>query len=309
MRAICVLAVTVAIGAPVARAEWRDGCPAGYDRRDYQRDPRLGAAPSTESALTDGRVLGGIDPSYHTAHASSPRTTTYDYFFHVQERLRAVTLGLTGSYLYHLEGATRTWWLHHYVLSIGLRHDFEGELAADQAAKTQGGSLRRGFVVQAIGGAGSSDLANLDGFRRQAVLRPFDGYLLASRVGGFMAEFRMEQVGCYAVFAHLRGGVLWTGFGDAGSTSTAAVMAPATFALGAYVSDHAAVIAEYGVAVQQFSGSERYVSYQRVRAVIDYAASWGSIGFHLDFTTHIYGLVSGGYIAINTPWFELGPAR
>jgi hypothetical protein len=305
MRAICVLAVTVMMGATVARADWRDGCPAGYDRAGYERDPRLGAAPEPDSALTGGRALVGLDPTYHTAHASSPRSTTYDAFFHVQGRWSWLTGGLTGSYVYDLEGPTRTWWLNHHVASIGLRYDFEGELAADQAAKTQGASLRRGFAIQAIGGLGSSDLDNVDGFRREVALRPFDGYLLAPRALGVMAEFRIEQVGCYAVFAHLRGGMVGTGFGDARSAiEVPAVMVPTTLAVGAYVSDQVAVIAEYGVAVQRPPGSDNYASYQRVRAVIDITGNWGSVGGHLDFTTHVYGVVGGLYVAINVPWLE-----
>jgi hypothetical protein len=328
IRAACRVLAVLALAAPAAHAEWRDGCPAGYDRKDYQRDVRLGAAAESESALTESRVVAGIDPSYHTAHGSVPRNTTYDAFFHVQERpWRGLTLGVTGSYLYHLEGITRTWWPHHYVGSIGWRWDYEGGLPAEEAEKTQGGSLRRGLVLQLIAGGGSSGLADLDGFRRQAALRPFDGYLLGSRVFGSMLEYRMEQVGCHAVFAHLRGGALWTGFGDAdvAMSSGAAVEAPAfflpvTLAVGAYVSANAALIAEYGVAVQHSAGDPGTASAQRLRVAIDYAITAdagalerpihvASVGFHIDFTSHVYGLVGGFYLEVNDRWIEPRRAR
>lgn len=315
IRAVSTLATLAALAPSVAHAnsdEWRDGCPVGNGRKHYQPDPRLGAAAEAESALTESRLLLGVDPTYHTSQGSLPRTTTWNGFAHIQLRatdlppwLRAtdlLTLGVTGSYLYHLEGPTRAAWVGPIVGSIGLRGNIAGESEGERI------SLRRAWAVQGIGGGGSSDLPNLVGYRREAALRPFDGYLLASSVLGLMTEYRIELVGCWAAFVHFRGGGLWTGIGDARSAASPgigveepAITLPSTMALGAYVSDHAALIGEYGLAFQRPVHDANYVSTQRLRVVIDLGYDWGNLGGHIDFTTHINGVVGGLYVAFNRP--------
>jgi hypothetical protein len=303
--------MAMALPARAPADEWRDGCPAGY-RADYHRDLRLGAAAETESALTASRLLVAFDPSYHTSQNGLARSTTYDGSAHLQQRVwEGLTIGATASYLYHLEGPTRSRWPGTAVGSIGWRYDFEGELPPEKVAATQGASVRRAFVVQAIAGSGGTPSASngVDAYRREAAMRAFDGYLLASSVLGFLGELRFEQVGCHAVFAHLRGGALWTGLGDASSGAASPVgveepvlTVPVTLAVGAYFADHVALIGEYGVALQRPEDVPRYASTQRLRVVIDYAADWGSFGFHIDFASNTNGLVGGGYLAVNNPW-------
>lgn len=307
IRTVCMLVAIAALAPSIAHANsngWRDGCPAGHGRTNYTPDPRLGAPAEAESALTQSRVLLGVDGSYHTSHGSLPRTTTWDGSGHLQlQAYRGLTLGVTWSYLYHLEGSalpTRARWFGPVTGSIGWRWNLEGESEGERI------SLRRALAVQVIGGDGSSDLPNLGAYRLEAALRPFDGYLLASSVVGGMAEYRIELVGCWAAFVHFRGGGLVTGIIGAPSVASSgtvieepAITLPGTMALGAYVSDHAALIGEYGLAFQRPFHEGNYVSTQRLRVVIDLGYDWGNVGGHIDFTTHVDGVVAGLYAALN----------
>lgn len=305
MRSMCiagVVAAGLAVPLEAAHADWRDGCPAGYLRGYHSPSPsQLGAAAEAESALTSNRILLGIDPSYHTARGDLPRSTTYDFFGHFQQLFQPITIGATFSYLYHLEGPAREEWSGPLVGSLGWRHDYQDD--PDHPEETD---IRRAWVIQFIGGRELGHSSDVDAYRREAAFRAFDGYLLSSNVLGGMGEYRLEQIGCYSVFAHIRGGALWTGHGDRspGPSSVAGIEEPVltfpvTLAVGAYVEEHLALIGEYGIALQRPEDVPRYASTQRLRVVLDYTTSLLSLNAHIEFASHVDGIIAGAYIAIN----------
>lgn len=300
MRSMCIAGVVAAgLAVPLepAHADWRDGCPAGYVQ-DYHPSSQLGAAAEAESALTSNRILLGTDPSYHTARGDLPRSTTYDFFGHFQWLItHGFTVGATFSYLYHREGAAREWWSGPLVGSIGYRYNYPGDK-----------DIRRALVIQFIGGREFGHSSDIDAYRREAAFRAFDGYLLSSNVLGGMGEYRLEQIGCYSVFAHIRGGALWTGHGDRSpSPSSVAgigepvLTVPVTLAVGAYVEDQLALIGEYGVALQRPEDVSRYASTQRLRVVLDYTVKQLqlSVNAHIEFASHVDGIIAGAYVAFN----------
>jgi len=300
---ICGLGAIVAtwLLAPALSAadEWRDGCPAGMGAKFHRASFRMGAVPDPSTTLTQNRLSLHLLNSYG---ADQPGGTNHDAIHviaHAHGEIpwspgRVVVDGLLPS---TSDGSAIGW----PALRLGMRWNYLGEL--DQAALEQGArsvaGLRKGFALQLLtAGTGAAAMGDSAG---AADRLPFDYFLFApDRSVGAAFEYRLEQVGCQAMFLHFS--TTWVGARPATRPGMAdrplLVDYVAALAVGMLITDHASILGQYASSVLQLD-TDRFSIHHRLRVGAEWSFQRVVIGGHLDFVSRHQDLSAGVYVGVN----------
>jgi len=267
-----------------ARADWRDGCPAGnlqsaadvtYTKAadapgPGETNPRLlGPAPQLDSALVPTRVL--LAPAYLHFEGSSdaPRAQLIGALAQVNLNAgqsaptRAVVFGasLTVPYL-NVEGnnlaaggqsAPAPAQLGNLVLGLSLKRHWLTSFLDDRTtdARAYIAGVRNAWAVQLIGAARPWS-HDADGSTILLQRTAFDAALFTPhKAGGPAFEWRSEGVGCFAPFIHVRLSVV---FSKDARDQHWSIFAPQTLALGLAPSSRFTAMVQYGMVFSAYTG-------------------------------------------------------
>lgn len=326
----------------VARAdydpEWRDGCPpANFERAadhiafsrsidrpeaahdDYNTDPhQVGVVPDFDSAFLPTRiaVLGTyshfadssdeVSPDEHDA-ATRARLFGGALQLHVnwtvadEWRLGA---SVTAGVLDRLSGDSGSTprQLANIAFAPAIRHGFLTSFIHAEPGHTIA-ALRHGVALQ---GLVTASPTTFDAMERLVLMRhsAFDSYLYSPhRTWGGFFEYRIEGVGCYSPFIHLRlGGTKTTDLAGHGMW-----VLPESVAAGLAVAADASVFAQYSVLVavgtnpvesDPILGSNVI---HRFRIGLEWESPLATLGTHLDLfrgSVAYNGTVIGVYASL-----------
>jgi hypothetical protein len=300
---IGVLAATW-LGAPrlAATDEWRDGCPAGMGAKFHRADFRMGAVPDPSTTLTQNRLslyalnrYGADQPggaNHYTIHAIAHA--------HVEIPWSAPRVVIDGLLPGANDGdqASAIGWP---AVRVGVRWSYLGEL--DRAAFEHGArsvaELRKSYAVQFLtAGTGAAAMGDS---ALAADRLPFDYFLFApDRSVGGAFEYRLEQVGCQAMFLHFSTTVVgaWHTERPAMVGRDSIVDYVAALAVGLLVTDHTSILGQYASSVLQLETND-FSIHHRFRVGTEWSSHRFVIGGHLDFVSR-QGLSAGVYVGVNS---------
>lgn len=337
MKTLVGIAMLLALAQGTGNAEpineWRDGCPAGNVKGNYKgTNPRwLGAPPQQDSYLVPSRLLVGLESGYYVASTISdengareqPRARILVPYASLQQNLTFIP----NRYLSRLalnvlvpHGQRRSGdefgeppnHPGNVVVSVAYRRHLlyaffgrpqknEEETVPDVIA-----GLRVAYSIGASvafpTGADDDTAAKLSAYT------PFNVNWFSSRTFqdfdetlAMSGEIRIESVGCYAPFIHLKASVI------PGSREVVALTQ--SVALGIHVTDHNAIYLQYALAILGANPLNGADAVHRLRAGIEHSERllYGIIspGAFIDVmrgSDHLSGFVIGLYASYS--WEE-----
>ena len=311
------LAALAALAAP-ARADYRDGCPAGAVPRRFLAD-QLGPAADRDSVLTPSRVELAVGDNYYTSRPAAPRARVYTFAPRAQYDLafddrHALVFALWGEGLLRLPDADLPQTMRWANTLGGVAVRWGSMTEVDVLEHVRIPTLREASALELIGGRSwiAPDPSSTGGdaliLRELGVRSTFDGYLRQPGwvIGGAF-ETRYEIVGCAAPFFHFRVAPTISGIADAFQIWTL----PLTAALGIAATSDASIYVQYGVAVRHYGNANRFMlasgqtldltgmpTTQRIRLGFDWhIRDQLHVGAHIDYASGQDGIFSGLYVA------------
>jgi hypothetical protein len=297
-----LIAASLAGPRLAAAGEWRDGCPAGMTPEFHRADFRMGAVPDPSTTLTQNRLslhalhTYGADqpggPNHYAIHAIAHAHLETPWW-----KTRLVVDGLLPS---SWDG--QEWRVVGLpAVRAGFRWNFLGELdeAALEPGKRSVAGLRKSFAIQLLtAGTGGKSLGDSELAANQL---PFDYFLFSpDRSAGLAFEYRLEQVGCQAMFLHFSTAIVGAPHTErpAMSDGHAIVDYAAAVAVGLLITDNASILGQYATSVLQLE-TDRFSIHHRFRIGAEWSSRRVVIGGHLDFESRHQGLSVGLYVGVN----------
>ncbi len=347
IRTSTVMIAVAWLGMPqIARADFdvdlRDGCPPGA--REVRRDVAYASAADIAPYGGTQEKLTGPVPELDSAlvPTSFVMAGSYTHYSPAMAAQRARIW--EGSLMAHLNLATDRTWLDD-DLSIGFTFIASGASVSSgdsvamvpNAAPSEYGNLvlavslrghgltsiidngpprlsalRHAWAFQVLGAIppGSQDSAAAKQALTLEQWYPYDSYRYAPHWAlGASAEWRMESIGCYAPFVHLRIGFVMNPNLDTktGETDNVMFLAPQTLTLGVYPTARLAAMFQYGLLIYYSPAAPRRDdplpgtnAVHRFRFATELPVGTVRVGAHLDLfrgATLYDGTVFGVYVS------------
>ncbi|MBA3458603.1 MAG: hypothetical protein H0T46_01470 [Deltaproteobacteria bacterium] len=327
MKAAVLVAAGMSLVAATAHGEeWRDGCPAGNMKKYPGTSPRsLGAAPQQDSELVPSRVVIGVESAYYVATTGEdeigqplehPRARVLTEYVALHQNIWrfGFTALISGSHRrsgdYEGPSPSR---LGNLVLAAAYRrhylYAFFGE--ADEHDETAHAGTIAGLRVAFAGGASVSiPMRNdvQDGYHL-AAFAPFNlhwstpkSFISFDETIAATGEIRIESVGCYAPFIHLKATAIPNHQALSNESTRWTLSLSQSIALGMYVSDHNALYVQYALALLGAGTQSGADAVHRLRAGVEHSRQHSAFGVTIDVmrgSERLNGFVLGAYFAPN----------
>lgn len=325
MRGAVIASVLALLSGSAGAEEFRDACPAGNMKKYPGTNPRwLGATPQQDSELVPSRVVLGFETAYYVASTvvdengprEQPRARVLTEYLSVHQNLGH--LGLTAQ----LSASQRRpgdyagpspSQLGNVVLAAAYRrhllYAFFGQQRENDEKAVEGSiaGLRVAYALGASLAVPTRD--DRDAALQLASFAPFDLQRSSPKsipdIGGTAAltgEIRIESVGCYAPFIHLKATAIPNQSEREMASDVWTLSLSQSIAIGMYVSDHNALYLQYALALLGAGTSSSADAVHRLRAGLEHSRQNFAVGVTIDVmrgSEKLNGFVIGVYLAPN----------